>query len=511
MRERTWIRPTAGKRLFILIAFDAETDEFTQRDLAGKTRRHPNRVGLSGMNGCHAKERDKFHGVSQLVAINAVLKQAPELLTEALGLSGERSYLILSQNSDELRPSGGYISTFGWMSVRNGRITDYSYSPTTATSPNPPSGELSDEIQVPDWWINYSQPIYAAWDGSWFANFPSTAHMAMWYYDNGHNPQSPVSGVIAIDIVGFETILGALGSVVVPGYNQVVTPENFRQVVYDIRAFGEGETPHKRFIATLYQQIFADWQETSYDPQRSSLLLGALLQALQEKHVMLYMGDEALNQAIGLLGWSGAQTPTSGEDYLMVADANLGNKSNRSITRQLVYDVALQVDGTAQSRTTIVYDYSARRAALDPAVNPEFHGPLDYDNLVQLFVPLGSTLLTTDNLVYEPQVVVGDGSGIIVAQVTVPYDTGERFQFTYHTGPVTTQIGDYYRYRLLVQKQPGALANAVSVQITLPAEAAVINVSPEPSASYSLDNPILEFQFALSADQRIEVVYSPNG
>lgn len=464
--------------------------------------------GISPQLFLNVENLRRYH--EQLVGINEVLKQAPEFLTEALGLSGERSYLILSQNSDELRPSGGYISTFGWMSVRNGRITDYSYSPTTATSPNPPSTGLSESMAVPNWWISYSQPIYAAWDGSWYADFPSTAEMAMWYYNNGHNPQSPVNGVIAIDIVGFETILGALGSVAVPGYNRIVTPDNFREVVYDIRAFGEGEAPHKRFIATLYQQIFTDWQETSYDPERSARLLGALLQALQEKHVMIYLSDDELNRAIHLLGWSGAQTPVSGEDYLMVADANLGNKSNRSIARQLIYDVAIQEDGTAQSRATVAYDYSARRASNDPAVNPEYHGPLDYDNLMQLFIPAGSSLISAEDVTYEPTIVAIDDATIIVSQVTVPYDGGERFQFSYQTGVVTTQVGDYSRYRLLVQKQPGTLADSVSVQITLPPEAQVVSVSPQPSASYNLDQPILEFQFALTSDQQIEVIYTPN-
>lgn len=455
--------------------------------------------------------QDLIAYADQLTDINQMLQQAPELLTEALGLSGERSYLVLSQNSDELRPSGGYISTFGWMTVRNGRVVDYSYSPTTATSPNPPASDLSSEVQVPDWWINYNQPLYAAWDGSWYADFPSTAEMAMWYYDNGHNPQSPVSGVIAIDMAGFEAILGALGSVAVPGYDVVVTPENFRQVVYDIRAFGEGDLPHKRFLAALYRQIFADWQEISYDPARSTRFFNVLLQALREKHIMLYMHDESLNQAIDLLGWTGAQTPTRGEDYLMVADANLGNKSNHSIARQLIYDVAVQEDGTAQSRVTVAYDYSARRASTDPAVNPEYHGPLDYNNLLQVFVPSGSFLTDTDNLVYAPQIVTSEGATVLVSQVTVPYDTGERFQYTYSPGTVSTPIGDYFHYRLLIQKQPGTRADTVNVQVTLPAQATVIHVSPEPSASYILDQPILEFQFPLLADQQIEVIYRLNG
>ncbi len=98
----------------------------------------------------------------------------------------------------------------------------------------------------------------------------------MWYYNEGDNPKSPVGAVISIDVAGFETILEALGSVSLPAYDVVVTPENFREVVYDIRAFGEGELPHKRFVAALYRQILSDWQ-ASADPEDNARLLGALL------------------------------------------------------------------------------------------------------------------------------------------------------------------------------------------------------------------------------------------
>lgn len=499
---------SSGERIVELLRI-GRSQFISANNYLNTARTQINSIDLSGISPqVFLNVESLIRYYDQLVGINQTLQQAPELLTQALGISEEQSYLILSQNSDELRPSGGYISTYGWMSVRNGRIIDYSYSPTTATSPNPPSLGTGSEIAVPDWWIGYSQPIYAAWDGSWYADFPSTARMATWYYDSGFNPQSPVSGVIAIDIVGFETILEVLGSVVVPGYDQVVTTENFRQVVYDIRAFGKGETPHKRFIAALYQQIFSDWQDMSGDPQQSTRFLSALLRALQEKHIMLHMSDDALNQAIDILGWSGAQTPVSGEDYLLVADANLGNKSNRSIVRQLVYDVAIQPDGSAQSRATIAYDYSARRADADPAIDPVYHGPLDYDNLMQLFVPLGSSLTGTNNLTYEPEAVAAEDVAIFVSHVTIPYDGSERFQLSYNTGTVTTQIGDYYRYRLLIQKQPGTIADGVSVQVTLPAAAGVLRVSPEPRATYTLDQPILEFDFALASDQQIEIIYS---
>ncbi|MBZ0301433.1 MAG: DUF4012 domain-containing protein [Anaerolineae bacterium] len=457
----------------------------------------------------NADQLSAYH--QQLVQVNTILMNAPDLLTAALGLDTERSYLILSQNSDELRPSGGYISTFGWMTIRNGRVTGYSYSPTTATSPNPPPTSLASQVTVPDWWIRYSQPIYAAWDGSWYADFPSTAEMAVWYYNSGNNPQSPVDGVIAIDIIGFEKILAALGQVVVPGYNEIITPDNFRQVVYDIRARGGNQDLHKEFIAAVYQQIFEDWQTASSNPQISTRLLGELLQAVEQKHIMLYFTDDSLQQAIGSLGWSGAQVAAQGHDYLMVADANLGNKSNGSIFRQMVYDVEIEPGGTLHSRATIAYDYSDRVASQDPAVDPEYHGPLDYSNLLQVYVPPGSQIEATSNLPQEPRVIDQSDHSIFVSRVSVAYDTSERFQYTYQTPVAVETVGPYQRYRLLIQKQPGTPGDAVNVQVSLPVNAKPIGITPEPAASYNLDRPILEFRLVLTSDQWIEVIYQPAG
>jgi hypothetical protein len=444
----------------------------------------------------------------QLDNINNLLTEAPELLTLSLGLDSSRTYLILAQNSDELRPSGGYVSTWGWMTVRDAGVTDYGYSPTTTTSPTPPPASMSEEVQIPDWWIQYDQPIYAAFDGSWYADFPSTAEMALWYYNSGGNELAPVDGVIAIDLVGFEYVLQALGSVVVPEFDEVVTFDNFRQVVYGIRATGEGEVPHKRFLSALYGQIFAEWQSASGDSEQNARLLNACLRALQEKHIMLYFADPRLNSALNVLGWSGAQAEAVSHDYIMVADANLGNKSNRSIVRDFTYDVDIQADGALNSRLTVAYNYPASLAENDPAVDPAYHGPLNYGNLLQMFVPAGSQLAASDNFMPEPRTITAEAHTAFVAPTFVEYDMSARYQVSYTTPPLVETLGTYRRYRLLVQKQPGTIAERLTVQITLPASALPISVSPEPAADYDLDRPVLEFLLDLTTDQWIDVIFT---
>jgi hypothetical protein len=438
--------------------------------------------------------------------ISEVLVDADQLIARAFALDNAgQNYLILSQNSDELRPSGGYLSTYGWMRVRQGRIIDYGYSPTTSLSPNPPPAALASELDIPSWWIQYDNPVYMAWDGSWYADFPSTARLAAWFYNNGNNPRSPVDGVIGINIVGFEYLLQGLGQVTVPGYGEVVTPQNFRDVVYRIRAGGEGDTPHKRFIAAMYRQIISDWQ--ALPPDRGDDMLNAVLRALREKHIMLYFTESRLNQIVRLLGWSGAQEAPAGQDYLMVADANLGNKSNRSITRDITHDVEILSNGTARSRVSVAYDYSEVLAAQDPAVRPQHYAQIDYFNIMQVYVPRGSTLTRASNLPNEVHTSEINGLTSFASLVQVPFDTSARFQFSYTTPTVVERIGSYQRYRLLLQKQSGMLGEAVNVTITLPPGARIISMTPSPAASYNLGSPILEFRLTLQTDQVIEIIY----
>ncbi len=444
---------------------------------------------------------------SLLADANAVLIDAPEALTTALGVFEKQRYLILSQNSDELRPAGGYISTYGLIRVDSGRVSDYSYSATTASSPNPPTGTAAAEIDIPDWWIRYNQPVYAAWDGSWEPDFPTTAEMARWYYDTGSNPQSPIDGVIAVDLVGFEYMLEALGSVTVPGYDQTVSADNFRQVIYDIRSSGEDNSPHKRFLAALYQQLFRQWQTVSRDAEAGRALFSATLRALQEKHLMLYFTDPRLNRLAQRLGWDGAQLPARDHDYFMAVEANLGNKSNRSVIRRTTLDVRIEPAGSFVNRATLTYDYPASVAEDDPAVNAEYHGPLDYNSLLQIFLPAGSVLLDTVNFPAAPLQVPGQDHMRLVTRINIPYNTSSRFQLDYSSPLRVETFGDYNRYRLLVQKQPGTLAEAVDLQISLPPGAQIVSVTPETVATYDLDRPILEFRLRLNTDQWVEIIY----
>jgi len=441
--------------------------------------------------------------IQQVEDINTLLLRSPELLTTALGLDEDRNYLVIAQNNDEIRPSGGFIGTYGYFVVRGARVVEYDYRPSTVDSPNPPPDTFAESFDIPAWWFQYQQPVFAAWDGSWHVDFTETALLAASYYNAGRNPRSPVDGVISIDIDGFELLLGALGTVNVPGYSTPVTQSNFRDLVYDIRSQG-GENPHKEFLAAMYRAIFSDWQTS--DQQQAQAVLGAVLEALRTKHMMIAFVDEDLNALVDLLGWSGRQMQPGG-DYLMMADANLGNKSDRSVLRDMTYDAVIQPDGSVESRLSLSYEYFASVASEDPAVDPRYHGPIDYRTLTQVHIAPGSQLIESSGT-SRVREIIEEGRTFLVTQFQVSYDSAERLQFNYRTPPVVESFGEFQRYQLRIQKQAGSQAQPVDVQIALPPGARLISASPELAASYNLETTILDFRLNLETDILIEVIFA---
>src|SRR5439155_24130828 len=74
--------------------------------------------------------RDRLPGI---VARLSLTEQLPAML----GVDGPRTYLVLGQNSDELRPTGGFVGTSGTVTFEAGRLVRRKYG-TSSTLNVPP-------------------------------------------------------------------------------------------------------------------------------------------------------------------------------------------------------------------------------------------------------------------------------------------------------------------------------------------------------------------------------------
>jgi hypothetical protein len=441
---------------------------------------------------------------NQMQTYNELALNAPEMLTLLLGLDESQTYLVLAQNNDEIRPSGGYISTWGWMQVRNGDVQDYDYFPTTVETPDPPQEDALD-IDIPEWWF-YPDSVFAAWDGSWYADFRRTAALNTEYYNNGNNPNRPVDGVIGIDIVAVQYVVAALGDIPVPAFDDVVNGANFRDRIYSVRAAGEG-LEHKAYLADMYGQVLEAWRAAT--PEQKADVHRALLQAIRERHIVLYFESPVLQDAVEELGWSGQLDVQTGRDYLMVADANIGSKSSGAVRRQITYDVTLQANGDVESRMSLDYDFSASVAEADPAVAPEHYGTQrDYFTRLQTIVPHNSELIESEGFRRDLVIDETEDYRIFTGQVVVLYDDSERVQFVYRQPDLVQSLGDYQRYELYLQKQIGSRGDRVTVTIFFPPDTDVLTASPAPTQEYELDGLVYEYTLTLDESQYIDIIFT---
>jgi hypothetical protein len=450
--------------------------------------------------------------------------QLAEKLPALLGAESPRTYLILTQNADELRPTGGYINAAGHIVFDRGQIVEFVMQDSYAVD------QLSDEYPYPP------EPIYeymAAdyWvlrDASWSPDFPTTARTAIELYELGQGVSA--EGVIALDQHALPYLLRALEPLEVDG--EQVTSKNVIQLMRQHWAPQQGQglnrewwAQRKSFMLTL-AEIMRHKFERDSGTIKLPVLAEALQQALAQKHILIYLADPFWTDFFAQRNWSGSLAPTQG-DYLMAVDANLGfNKASVLIERYLSYQVALAKDGSAQAEVNLLYQHSAQTqreaCSQKPRYDPVYEQNMErcYWNYVQLIVPAGAQLISGPSTVVDGQYLLrGQPTTGEVDVVPVGIDKnswGQLFllapqesialDYVYTLPPDTTRfVSDHQEYHLYLQKQPGTLAPPAEVTVTLPEGAQLLDTQPMPT---SQQGAVFTYQVNLRTDQEIYISYT---
>jgi len=453
--------------------------------------------------------------------------EAALLAPDLLGLSGPRTYLLLAQNSDELRPTGGFISGVGLVTVDGGAIAELSFHDAYLVDDfSKPYGEPPAPL--------YEYMLSELWlfrDANWSPDFPTSAQKVAELYTYGQGVG--LDGVIAFDQHGAARLIEALGPVKVEGWDEPATGKDFVKAVR--RAWnpaggevtGEWGRTRKDFMSKVMQAVL---EQIMRQPETVDWFgLGrALWQDLEERHLLVYLEEPAAASWLHAQGWDGALHPVEG-DYLVVVDANLGfNKANPSIERTLDYEVTLHADGSAVAELAVNYHHTVRdsdRPCSQRAIYLEgeritYESLMEgcYWNYLRVYVPEGSRLWTAsrypvpaeyllrgEGTAGEAKVLPAEGDKTVFAQFFV-VERGQvlKARFHYSLPHVAHSEEGQWCYVLLIQKQPGTDGTRVSLTIDLPPGAQLLAATPSPRM---IDGGTLTFDLNLDADIVVEVSY----
>ena len=335
-----------------------------------------------------------------------LIQKAPYLL----GLDSERTYLVIFQNDKELRPTGGFITSYSIMKVDKAK-----FEPVASDDIYHLDAKYKPSIPAPDPIRNYIKGPYVIQknlylrDMNWSPDFEES--MRTFVNEVKTVNIDDIDGVIAVDTQALVYILDALGPIGVPGfgnYSTEIIPEcNCPQVIYELESFADVEGPvvwdpsgngkiiyapansdnRKKVIGPLMNSIFAN--ALGQPKEKLADLFKAGFNSLVEKHILFYLLDDDAQKAVVSFGIAGKVKNFDG-DYLFIDDANLGGrKSNLYIKEEVSQDINIAKDGTVEKTLTITYK------------NPEKHdGWLNsvLPNWVRIYVPKGSTLISVDGL-----------------------------------------------------------------------------------------------------------------
>ncbi len=415
-----------------------------------------------------------------------------------LGAEGRRTYLVLAQNNDELRATGGFISAVGSLTLERGEMGDLvfadSYTVDDFSQPYPDSPPPMLRYMGIDQWVFR--------DANWSPDWPTAAQQAIALCRVGCPPE--VDGVISADQRALQFVVEALAPLEVEGWPEAVTGENVLPLIRmawsptDVEDWSGWDPDwwrqRKQFIGDLVGAMRHKLEATP--DQIDWVALGrAVLRALDERHLQIWLSD-AEGPAARLLaerGWDGALRSRKG-DYLLVIDTNLGyNKASAVVQARLEYQVVVDIAGEAQA--TLVVQHEHPLPPIEECVHPPHYGR-DYEDMVRrcywnylrVYAPGGSQLVAaTRHSVPSEWLVTGQaqenttetlppekGKAVWATFFVLPPGQEVESRFVYQLPPGTvTWDGEQGRYRLWVQKQAGTDAVPLRVTLRLPPGAGV--------------------------------------
>lgn len=310
-----------------------------------------------------------------------------DVFPSIVGENEKKTYLVLFQNSAELRPTGGFIGSFALLSFNKGKLIDFEVQDVYWAD-----GQLKGHVEPPEEIKKYlGEANWYLRDVNWDPDFPATAQKAEWFLEK--ETGRTVDGVVGINLYFAQRLIRAIGEIEVPDFKEKITADNFfeRAQYYAETNFFPGSTQKQDFLGKVARVLFQEIKEA--EGEKRIKIAESIYLSLTNKDVLIYLNDSRAMKIIAELNWDGAIREVSDsfcrdknclKDYLMIVEANLGvNKANYFVERK-VKSVG-EIDEEGKIKKTVLISYQNK------SPSERFPGGR-YKNYLRILTPLGSTL-----------------------------------------------------------------------------------------------------------------------
>jgi len=400
--------------------------------------------------------------------------------SDLLGINSPKSYLVLFQNNAELRPTGGFIGSYGILYFNQGKLADFEVKDVYWAD-----GQLKGHVEPPAELKKYlGEATWYLRDSNWDPDFPISAARAAWFLEK--ETGRAVDGVIAVNLYLVQNLLSHLGEIYLSDFNETITSANlFEKAEYHSETnFFPGSTQKQDFLGSLAAALLEEIKIAPPDKQIS--LLKSVWEVAEQKDLSLYLKNQTLEEMILTLGWGGEVRSLSCSlpqnclaDNLMIVESNVGiNKANYFLRRSLNHRLNLTPAGVLEETATLDY-HNTSQSQIFPAGR--------YKSYLRFYLPASAII---DSLRLEDEqgkLLKTYQDNEMVRQVEhnrqslgclieIPVSAKRRLVLNYHQKTYFTPGTATFLY--LLQKQPGIIDDQFSVNFSAPDNIVIIRAQP---------------------------------
>ena len=413
-------------------------------------------------------------------------------LRKALGSEEPKRYLLIFQNNNEMRPTGGFMGSFAEITVSKGKIIKTFF----------PGGGTYDLKGLLKRFVAPPKPLQLVnerWefqDANWFPDFPYSARKIIWFYENSDGPT--IDGVIAFNANFVVDLLESLGPVELKEWDTVLTADNFIDKVEELKksesALSQNQ-PKKilvDFYPLLLKKIENAWNNNFVETVK------IFSNAVLKRNIQFYFTDPDLEKKVLAYGAGGEIQSTDG-DYLYIVNTNIaGGKTDGKISEIVNLKTEISKSGIVTNTLKVTRKHNGVKGQ-------GFSGVRNVD-YVRVYVPKGSQLIKAEGFQQpaekffkvplanlevdkdlsslEKFIGYDNESGTVITEEFnktvfgnwLMVDPGEEITYTlvyqlpFLIPPTDRASRDFSTYSLFVQKQSGSNPLEFSHNIKVPQE-----------------------------------------
>lgn len=394
--------------------------------------------------------------------ISDILSSTSTHFPALLKLLGDRyphRYLILMQNNNEIRPTGGFIGSYMIVDLNDGYIEKLDTHDVYDLD-----GSYHGVIEPPDEFKAFTQN-WRFRDSNYSPDFKVSAQKARWFLDKEGGPT--VDTVIALNQGLLKDMLEITGPIKVGDFGELDS-ENYNLLLSYIiegKVWGDKDPKH------ILKVFIPEFKEAILNEENLSSVMSKLYRALQQKHIMVYSSHEDVQAFIEALDLSGETTPLEEkDDYLSVINiATGGTKSEQFMQENITHETKIDQNGGITNIVTI-----ARTHLWTDSIYNKWKKTLSeygFSNMPDSLIDIlgrGANKVSTRVYVPEGSILINENNLNITTKydkdlkktyffTTMNTNAGETSEVTIkYKLPFALTLNPAATYKLIVEKQPGS-------------------------------------------------------